>query len=156
MGASAKAAAAKVTVTKGASAKATNKMSERDSSAGRGSHKASEKASEKATDKGHLVARDSRRSDDRPPAGRSGQKRARSRYTVCASMQGGTGSISLQPGLNGSCRISSPCMPVELQSLPIYAYLSHAHRLHTMQWVCIAHITLSCTYIMSLTHLYGR
>ena len=94
----AKSASAKVVSAKGALAKATSKKPERESSADRGSHKVSENASVKATDKGHLVARDSRRSDDRPPTGRSGQKRARSRYMVCSNMPCGTGSISLPGG----------------------------------------------------------
>ena len=78
----AKGASAKVVLAKAALAKAASNKPERESSAGRGSHK----ASEKAADKGHLVARDSRRSDDRPTTGRSGQKRARSRYTVLYAM----------------------------------------------------------------------
>lgn len=99
---SAKGASAKLAPAKGALAKASSKKPEKESSAGRGSHKASEKVSEKvsekSTDKGHLVARDTRRSGDRPPTGRSGQKRARSRYVGCANLQCGTSSISLQVG----------------------------------------------------------
>ena len=94
--ASAKSASAKFASAKGASAK--TEKPERNSLAGRGSHKASENHSEKVTDKGHLVARDSRRSDDRPQTGRSGQKRARSRYMTCTNLECGANSISLQGG----------------------------------------------------------
>lgn len=93
--ASAKDASAKDALAKDASAKGSgrhepaktdSKKPEREAAGGRSSHKASEKTS----DKGHLVVRDSHRSDDRPSNGQSGQKRAHSRYRLYISFQGDT------------------------------------------------------------------
>lgn len=80
------------------SVKAASKKPERELSAGRDGHRARERSS----DKGHMVARDSRKYGDRPPTGRCGQKRARSRYRVCFDLSCDTGNISLQGGTSNS------------------------------------------------------
>ena len=94
----AKDAPAKDAPAKDPSAKAASKKPEGELSAGRNGHRASERSS----DKGHIVARDSRKYGDRPPTGRSGQKRARSRYRVCFTSLCDTGNTSLQGGTSNS------------------------------------------------------
>lgn len=112
---SAKADLPKDAPAKDPSAKAASKKPERELSAGRNGHKASERSS----DKGHIVARDSRKYGDRAPTGRSGQKRARSRYRFCSDLSCEQATPACKKaqaiiGLHGFCKSSRHCLPVEL------------------------------------------